>query len=212
MKKPFTAFRGIAAPLPLANVNTDAIIPSDYLRSETTDLARGLFGRWRFDQDGREKPNFVLNKPAFRRAEILFAGENFGCGSSREAAAWALLRFGIRVVAAPSFADIFYENAFRNGLLAAIVAPEDLAAMVAALDAHPEDAMVEVDLAKQTLARGNAARIGFQVPPFRREALLNGDDEIAGTLRHTETISRHIASDRSRRAWVHRAIAAEEQV
>lgn len=212
MKKPFLGFRGIAAPLPLANVNTDAIIPSDYLRSENTDLARGLFGRWRFDQDGREKPDFVLNKPAFRRTEILFAGENFGCGSSREAAAWALLRFGIRVVAAPSFADIFYENAFRNGLLAAIVAPEDMAVMVAALDAHPEDAMVEVDLAKQTLVRGNAARIGFQVPAFRREALLNGDDEIAGTLRHADAIGHHVAADRGKRAWVHRAIAAEEKV
>lgn len=211
MKKPFTAFRGVAAPLPLSNVNTDAIIPSDYLRSENTDLARGLFGRWRFDAEGNERPDFVLSKPAFRRAEILFAGENFGCGSSREAAAWALLRFGIRVVAAPSFADIFYENAFRNGLLAAIVAPDDLAAMTAALEAQPEDATVEVDLVKQTLVRGNAVRVGFQVPAFRRAALLNGDDEIAGTLRHAEAIAGHVATDRGTRGWLHRAIAAEEK-
>jgi len=212
MRTPFAAFRGIAAPLPLANVNTDAIIPSDYLRSENTDLARGLFGRWRFDAEGKERPDFVLNRPPFRRAEILFAGENFGCGSSREAAAWALQRFGIRVVAAPSFADIFYENAFRNGLLAAVVAPEDLAAMVAALEAHPEDAQVEVDLVNQTLVRGNAVRIGFQVPAFRREALLRGDDEIAGTLRHVETIGRYVAGDRAARGWIHRAIAPEEKV
>jgi 3-isopropylmalate/(R)-2-methylmalate dehydratase small subunit len=212
MRKPFAAFRGIAAPLPLANVNTDAIIPSDYLRSESTDLARGLFGRWRFDAEGKERPDFVLNRPQFRRAEILFAGENFGCGSSREAAAWALQRFGIRVVAAPSFADIFYENAFRNGLLAAIVAPDDLAAMVAALEAHPDDAQVEVDLVNQTLVRGNAARIGFQVPAFRREALLRGDDEIAGTLRHVESIGRYVAGDRATRGWIHRAIAPKEKV
>ncbi len=212
MRKPFAAFRGIAAPLPLANINTDAIIPSDYLRSETTDLARGLFGRWRFDAEGKERPDFVLNRAPFRRAEILFAGENFGCGSSREAAAWALQRFGIRVVVAPSFADIFYENAFRNGLLAAVVAPEDLATMVAALEAHPEDAQVEVDLEKQILVRGNAARVAFQVPAFRREALIRGDDEIAGTLRHADAIARHVAEDRGRRGWLHRAIAPKEKV
>ena len=211
MKKPFTAFRGIAAPLPLANVNTDAIIPSVYLRSVSTDLARGLFGRWRFDEQDNERPDFVLNRVPFRRAEILFAGENFGCGSSREAAAWALQRFGIRCVAAPSFADIFYENAFRNGLLAAVIAPEDLATMVAALEANPLDAQVDVDLVNQTLVRGNAARIGFQVPGFRRDALLRGDDDIAGTLRHADAIARHVATDRASRGWAHRAIATQEK-
>lgn len=209
MKLPFRSFRGVAAPLPVANVNTDAIIPSDFLRSENADLALGLFSRWRFRADGSERPEFVLNKPAFRRAEILVAGENFGCGSSREAAAWALLRFGIRVVVAPSFADIFYENAFRNGLLAAIVDPHDLAMLVAALEAHPEDAAVEVDLANRTLVRGNAARASFQVPEFRRQALLNGEDEIAFTLREGETIARHVAADRARRPWLHRAMTKE---
>lgn len=211
MTAPFTPFRGIAAPLPTANINTDAIIPSAFLRSPDADLGRGLFGRWRFDEAGAERPDFVLNRPPFRRAEILFAGENFGCGSSREAAVWALQRFGIRCVAAPSFADIFYENAFRNGLLAAIVAPEDLAAMVSALEADPDEARVEVDLKNQTLLRGNAARIGFQVPAFRRDALLRGDDEIAGTLRHVESIGRYVAADRDRRGWIHRAIAPGEK-
>jgi len=211
MKRPFQAFRGIAAPLPLANVNTDAIIPSVFLRSATTDLAHGLFGRWRFDDEGKERPDFVLNRPPFRRAEILFAGENFGCGSSREAAVWALQRFGIRCVAAPSFADIFYENAFRNGLLAAIVAPQDLAAMAAALEAEPQDALVEVDLERQTLTRGNALRAAFSVPAFRREALLRGDDDIAMTLRHGESIAGHVAAERTRRPWLYRAIAAETE-
>lgn len=209
MKRPFQAFRGIAAPLPLVNVNTDAIIPSAFLRSESIDLARGLFGRWRFDEEGRERPDFVLNRGPFRRAEILFAGENFGCGSSREAAVWALQRFGIRCVVAPSFADIFYENAFRNGLLAAIAAPDDLAAMLAALEADPEGAQVDVDLVNQTLTRGNAVRIGFQVPAFRRAALLSGEDDIATTMRHVGAVADHVAKEQSRRPWLYRAIAAE---
>ena len=209
MTPPFKRFGGIAAPLPLANINTDAIIPSAFLRSESSDLARGLFARWRFDETGAEKPDFVLNRVPFRRAAILLAGENFGCGSSREAAVWALRRFGILCVAAPSFADIFYENAFRNGVLAAIVDPADLAALVASIESAPADARVEVDLENQAIVRGNAARIAFSVPAFRREALLRGDDEIASTLRHAKDIAAFAAADQARRAWLHRAIAAE---
>jgi 3-isopropylmalate/(R)-2-methylmalate dehydratase small subunit len=210
MKAPFRRFRGIAAPLPLTDINTDAIIPSSFLRSETSDLARGLFARWRFDESGEEHPDFVLNRAPFRRAEILFAGENFGCGSSREAAVWALQRFGIRCVAAPSFADIFYENAFRNGLLAAQIEPADLAAMVASLESAPDDSQVEVDLENLGMIRGNALRIGFAVPEFRRAALLRGDDEIAATLREAADIDSFVASDRARRPWLHRAIAPQE--
>jgi 3-isopropylmalate dehydratase small subunit len=208
MKSPFRRFRGIAAPLPLANINTDAIIPSAYLRSETSDLARGLFGRWRFDDAGKER-DFVLNRVPFRSAQILLAGENFGCGSSREAAVWALQRFGIRCVAAPSFADIFYENAFRNGLLAAIVDPVQLAAMIAAIDEHAGNAFVDVDLESRTMARGNGARIVFEVPAFRHEALLRGDDEIATTMRHNADIATFIDGDRARQPWIHRAIAKD---
>jgi 3-isopropylmalate/(R)-2-methylmalate dehydratase small subunit len=208
MKQPFQRFRGVAAPLPLADINTDAIIPSIFLRSEGSDLARGLFGRWRFDEEGKEL-NFVLNRRPFRRAEILLAGENFGCGSSREAAVWALQRFGIRCVVAPSFADIFYENAFRNGLLAAIVTPTDLASMVAALDAYPDDAFIDVDLAGQTLTRGNDLRVSFAVPEFRRDALLCGEDNIATTLRHGADIAAFAATEHRQHAWLHRAIAGQ---
>jgi 3-isopropylmalate/(R)-2-methylmalate dehydratase small subunit len=207
MTTPFRRFRGIAAPLPLANVNTDAIIPSPFLRSESNDLARGLFARWRFDEAGAERPDFVLNRAPFRHAEILFAGENFGCGSSREAAVWALQRFGIRCVAAPSFADIFYENSFRNGLLAAVIAPADLAAMVAFLEAHPDESQVDIDLESQVITRGNDMRIAFTVPGFRRAALLRGDDEIAATLRHAKDIADFAAADRAQFPWRHRAIA-----
>jgi 3-isopropylmalate/(R)-2-methylmalate dehydratase small subunit len=209
MRTPFLRFQGIAAPLPLANINTDAIIPSAFLRSESADLARGLFARWRFDETGAERPDFVLNRAPFRRASILLTGENFGCGSSREAAVWALQRFGILCVAAPSFADIFYENAFRNGLLPAIVAPDRLAALVGAAEADPESARIDVDLARQTLVPSGRAPVGFCVPAFRREALLRGEDEIATTLREAARIEAFVTTDRARRGWAYRAIAPD---
>lgn len=209
MRAPLARVTGVAAPLPLTNVNTDAIIPSVYLRSESSDLARGLFARWRFDETGAERPEFVLNRPPFRRAAILLAGENFGCGSSREAAVWALQRFGIKCVVAPSFADIFYENAFRNGMLAAIADRAELAALIAAVEAAPEDAQVDIDLEKGLIVRGNVLRMGFSVPAFRREALMRGDDEIASTLRHAKDIAAYAAADRARRGWLYRAITPE---
>ena len=131
MRPGFAGVTGVMAVLPLSNVNTDAIIPSAWLRTASADLSKGLFGGHRFDADGRERPGFVLNQVPFRDAKILLADENFGCGSSREAAVWALVQFGIRAVLAPSFADIFYENAFRNGLLAARIAPETYTALAA---------------------------------------------------------------------------------
>lgn len=209
MKTPFLRFRGIAAPLLIADINTDAIIPSVFLRSESTDLGRGLFGRWRFDDAGNER-DFVLNRAPYRHAQILLAGENFGCGSSREAAVWALQRFGIRCVAAPSFADIFYENACRNGLLAAAVDPNALAALAAAIAAQPDGAVIDVDLEARTMTRGNDRPIVFQIPDFRRDALLRGDDEIAATLRHHAEIVAFAATDRDRRPWLHRAFTAQE--
>jgi 3-isopropylmalate/(R)-2-methylmalate dehydratase small subunit len=204
MKAPYQPFRSVAAPLPLANINTDAIIPSAFLRSQSSDLARGLFARWRFDEQGKER-DFILNRTPFREAKVLLAGENFGCGSSREAAVWALQRFGIRCVAAPSFADIFYENAFRNGFLAAIVGPADLSALIAAIEARPEETLIGVDLERQTLSLNDLC-VRFEIPAFRREALLRGDDEIAATLRHQEDISSFAAADRRRRPWLYRAI------
>ncbi len=210
MKGPFTPFRGIAAALPIANVNTDAIIPSAFLRSQGADLARGLFGAWRFDADDRPRPEFVLNREPFRRAEILVVGENFGCGSSREAAVWALQKFGVRCLAAPSFADIFLENALRNGLLAATIDVADMAQLAAALDAEPDRAILDVDLERQSLSRGNDLRVAFRIPAFRRDALLRGEDEIQTTLRAADAISAYHRDDRARRSWMYRAIEPNE--
>jgi 3-isopropylmalate/(R)-2-methylmalate dehydratase small subunit len=203
MPAPFSNFTGIAAPLPLANVNTDAIIPAAFLRSTKADLAAGLFARWRFDEAGNEVPEFVLNRPACRGATILLAGPNFGCGSSREAAAWALVRSGFRCVAAPSFADIFYENAFRNGLLAAIVSPEDLARAAETAESAQAGALFSVDLPAATLTGPDGRVVPFAVPDFRRDALLRGDDEIATTLRFVDDIADFVARDRLARPWIH---------
>ncbi len=206
MKQPFRTFVGVAAPLSRPDVNTDLIIPSAFLRSQGADLARGLFARWRFDEAGREIPEFVLNRPAFRRAAILVAGRNFGCGSSREAAVWALQRFGIRCVIAPSFADIFYENALRNGLLVAVADEAETAGLAALLETSLESAIVEVDLEKQSISRGNEIRLPFAISATRREALLRGEDEIATTLRSSDAIAAHVRQDRANRSWLHRAI------
>jgi len=136
MRKPFQDFSGIAARIRGANINTDAIIPAAWLRSAHADFGRGLFARWRYSDAGSENAEFVLNREPFRRARILVADENFGCGSSREAAVWALMQFGIGCVLAPSFADIFYENAFRNGLLAGLIGPDVVAELDAARGDH----------------------------------------------------------------------------
>jgi 3-isopropylmalate/(R)-2-methylmalate dehydratase small subunit len=199
MGTPYANFTGVAAPLDLENVNTDAIIPAPYLRTPDADLAAGLFARWRYDETGDETSDFVLNRAPYRRASLLFAGPNFGCGSSREAAAWALARFGIRCVAAPSFADIFYENAFRNGLLPAIVTPDDLARAIALADGAP----FAVDLPAQTITGPGGQVTRFAVPAFRREALLAGDDEIETTLRMEADIAAFTAADRRARPWIH---------
>src|SRR6187399_419316 len=146
----FTKLTGVAAPLPIVNVDTDMIIPKDYLKTiKRTGLSVGLFAEMRFNEDGSENPDFVLNKPAYRKAQILVAGDNFGCGSSREHAPWALLDFGIRCVIASSFADIFYNNCFQNGLLPAIVKPEELHALMA--EAKGGNHIFAVDLPAQTI-------------------------------------------------------------
>ncbi|WP_306225793.1 3-isopropylmalate dehydratase small subunit [Bosea beijingensis] len=202
MGTPFLNFSGVAAPLVVENVNTDAIIPASYLRSTSADLAEGLFARWRYDEAGAENPDFVLNRPPFRTSALIFAGPNFGCGSSREAAVWALVRFGIRCVAAPSFADIFYENAFRNGLLPAIVSQDDLAVALE-LACVPDGASFAVDLPAATISGPAGHVMDFCIPPFRREALLRGDDEIETTLRLDGDIARFTAADRIARPWIH---------
>ena len=202
-REPFQNFTGIAAPLPLKNINTDAIIPAPYLRSPDTDLAQGLFALWRYDEQGRERPDFILNRPGFRKPTILIGGENFGCGSSREAAAWALKRFGIRAVFAPSFADIFYENAFRNGVLAGIITPDALAHALALINDDAANASFLVDLNASMLTGHDGKSLTFAVPDFRRDALLRGDDDIAATLRCADDIDAFMANDRQNRPWIY---------
>lgn len=206
MRQPFGILDGVAAPLPVANVNTDAIIPSEHLRTPDADLARGLFGRLRFDEAGGERPGFVLNRPRFLGARILVAGANFGCGSSREAAVWALQRYGIGCVIAPSFADIFYENAMRNGLLAAIVDAGFAARLAEALEA--EDPTLRVDLEATRIAHGNRESARFSIEGFRREALMRGDDEIASTMRNAPEIAAYHEHQVATRGWMNRSIAA----
>lgn len=205
MREPFTTTTGIMAVMPLSNVNTDAIIPSTYLRSVKADLGKGLFGGHRYDTAGHEQPDFVLNRPPFRAARILLADENFGCGSSREAAVWALQQFGVRCVLAPSFADIFYENAFRNGLLAGLIEPATFAALAATVDAHPDRPVFTVDLAACMLTGPDGRKHAFRVPAGRAEALMRGDDEIGATLRHIDEIEAHYAAARANRGWFFQA-------
>ena len=203
MRTGFTGVEGVMAVMPVVNINTDAIIPAAWLRTVTADLAQGLFGGHRYDEAGRERPDFVLNRPPFRSAKILLADENFGCGSSREAAVWALAQFGIRCVLAPSFADIFYENAFRNGLLAARIDGPTLGALAAAVARHRQHPVFAVDLPARTITGPGGERHGFEVPAARAEALIRGDDEIDLTLRHAADIEAYHAAARARRPWLH---------
>lgn len=202
MRTPLTTVTGAMAVLPGTNVNTDAIIPSAYLRSAKADLARGLFGAQRFDAEGRERPDFVLNQGPFREAKILLAGENFGCGSSREAAVWALARFGIRCVFAPSFADIFYENAFRNGVLAGLVDEATHAALAAAVERHRQAPVFAVDLAEAAITDPDGRRHAFAVPAQRAGMLMRGDDEIDLTLAHRPDIEHYLDAARGARDWL----------
>ncbi len=154
----FTTLTGVAAPLPLINVDTDMIIPKQYLKTiERTGLGKGLFSEQRYNDDGSENPDFVLNKPAYRKAEVLVAGDNFGCGSSREHAPWALLDFGIRCVISTSFADIFYNNCFKNGILPIVVSPEDLGKLMDDAS-RGANATLTIDLAAQEIRGPTAAR------------------------------------------------------
>lgn len=201
--QPFTTLRGVAAPLPLPNINTDAIIPSVWLRAPDGDLAEGLFGTLR----AGGKTDFVLNRAPFREAKILVAGANFGCGSSREAAVWALADFGIRCVIAPSFADIFYENAFKNGVLAGMVA-EDEAARLAAHLAAAASPVLTVDLAAQCLVSDEGLALGFAVPAERKAALLAGRDELDELLTMMPEIRAFQTRDHNVRPWVYAPGAA----
>src|SRR5499426_4558782 len=184
----FTVLEGVAAPLKMINVDTDMIIPKQYLKTiKRTGLGTGLFSELRYREDGGENPDFVLNKPAYRNAKILVAGDNFGCGSSREHAPWALLDFGIRCVISTSFGDIFYNNCFKNGVLPIKVAPEDLDKLMD--DANRgANATLTVDLEKQEIRGPDGGVVQFEMDPFRKRCLLEGLDNIGLTLQNEEAI------------------------
>ena len=178
----FTVLTGVAAPLRVINIDTDMIIPKQYLKTiKRTGLGKGLFAESRFNQDGSENPDFVLNQPAYRNAQILVAGDNFGCGSSREHAPWALLDFGIRCVISTSFADIFYNNCFKNGILPIQVTPEELEKLFEDAE-RGANATVTVDLESQEIRGPDGGVIRFEIDPFRKHCLLNGLDDIGLTL------------------------------
>nr|WP_316650936.1 3-isopropylmalate dehydratase small subunit [uncultured Gellertiella sp.] len=197
----FVKLTGVAAPLPVVNIDTDMIIPKDYLKTiKRTGLGTGLFAEARYRDDGSENPDFVLNKPAWRNAQILVAGDNFGCGSSREHAPWALLDFGIRCVISTSFADIFYNNCFKNGILPIVVSPEDLEKLMD--DAgRGSNAVVTVDLETQEIAGPDGGRISFEIDAFKRHCLLNGLDDIGLTLEKGAAIDRFEKANATSRPW-----------
>ena len=184
----FTVLTGVAAPLPILNVDTDMIIPKQYLKTiKRTGLGEGLFAEMRYREDGSENPDFVLNKPAYRKAQILVAGDNFGCGSSREHAPWALLDFGIRCVISTSFADIFYNNCFKNGILPITVSPEDLEKLFDDAE-RGANATLTIDLEAQEIRGPDGGCVTFDLDPFRKHCLLNGLDDIGLTLEKAPAI------------------------
>ena len=199
---PFVRLRAVAAPIDLPNVDTDRIIPARFLRRpRESGYGPLLFHDVRFAADGSERPEFVLNRPAYRDARILVTAENFGCGSSREMAVWALMDRGIRVVIGPSFGDIFFENCFKNGVLA-VVLPEDIVAGLRRALAEQPGATVAVDLETQTVTGPDGTPIRFEVDPFRKHGLLTGQDEVALTLEHLPAIEAFEARRRDEMPWL----------
>jgi 3-isopropylmalate/(R)-2-methylmalate dehydratase small subunit len=197
----FTKLTGIAAPMPLVNIDTDMIIPKQFLKTiQRSGLGKNLFDEMRFDREGNEVPDFVLNQPAYRSAEILVAGDNFGCGSSREHAPWALLDFGIRCVISTSFADIFFNNCFKNGILPIILPQEQVDVLMA--DARKgANARVTVDLEAQTVTTSDGQSFGFAVDPHRKHCLMNGLDDIGLTLEKAAAIDSFEAKVATLRPW-----------
>jgi 3-isopropylmalate/(R)-2-methylmalate dehydratase small subunit len=198
----FTTLTGVAAPLEIMNVDTDMIIPKQYLKTiKRTGLGAGLFAELRYHDDGSENGDFVLNKPAYRRAKILVAGDNFGCGSSREHAPWALLDFGIRCVISTSFADIFYNNCFNNGILPITVSPENLEKLLD--DARRgANATLTVDLEAQEIRGPDGGVVAFDIDPARKEKLLKGLDDIGVTMARLPAIAEFERRASQARPWI----------
>jgi len=197
----FTVLEGVAAPLKLVNVDTDKIIPKQYLKTiKRTGLGKGLFAELRYQDDGSENPGFVLNQPAYRKAKILVAGDNFGCGSSREHAPWALLDFGIRCVISTSFADIFYNNCFQNGILPIQVSPENLAKLFDDAE-RGANATLTIELAKQEIRGPDGGTIKFDIDANRKHRLLNGLDDIGLTMEKKSKIENFEKKAADKRPW-----------
>ena len=201
MKK-FDVLNGVAAPLNIVNIDTDMIIPKPFLKTILrSGLGKSLFYEMRYTQDGKELPDFVLNKPAYRKAEILVAGDNFGCGSSREHAPWALLDFGIRCVISTSFADIFYNNCFKNGILPIVVSAEDQKKL---LDdaSRGSNATLTIDLPNQVIKGPDGGTVKFEIDPFRKHCLLNGLDDIGLTMEKADAISAFEKKNAASHPWL----------
>jgi len=197
----FTTLTGVAAPLPMMNVDTDMIIPKQFLKTILrSGLGVNLFDEMRYRDDGSENPDFVLNKPAYREAKILVTGANFGCGSSREHAPWALLDFGIRCIVAPSFADIFYNNCFKNGILPIALPQEEIDKLMDDAS-RGSNAVLTVDLDAQTITGPDGGTIEFEVDPFRKHCLLNGLDDIGLTLEKEDAIAAFEARRAAAEPW-----------
>ena len=197
----FTVLEGVAAPLKMINVDTDMVIPKQYLKTiKRTGLGRGLFSEMRYKDDGSEDPNFVLNKPAYRKAKVVVAGDNFGCGSSREHAPWALMDFGIRCVISTSFGDIFYNNCFKNGVLPIRVSPQDLEKLFDDAE-RGANATLTVNLEKQEIRGPDGGMVKFEIDSFRKHCLLNGLDDIGLTQQKSAKIASYEDKAKATRPW-----------
>ena len=198
----FTTLTAVAAPLNMMNVDTDMIIPKDYLKTiARTGLGKGLFAELRYNDDGSPNPDFVLNKPAYKAAKIIVAGDNFGCGSSREHAPWALLDYGIRSVISTEFGDIFYNNCFKNGILPIKVSKEDLTKLMDDAE-RGSNATLSIDLEKQEIRGPDGGVVHFAVDPFKKHCLLNGLDEVGLTLNKADQITAFEKEAALERPWV----------
>ncbi len=203
----FTKVSGVAAPMRSINIDTDKIIPKQYLKTiQRAGLGKHLFAEMRYNEDGSEKEDFVLNKPAYREAQVLVAGDNFGCGSSREHAPWAIKDFGIRCVISTSFADIFYNNCFKNGVLPIKVTPEQLELLFDDAD-RGANATLTVDLEKQEITGPDGGVVNFEMDPFRKQCLLEGLDDIGLTLKRKERIDDYEAKQKAEQPWLYGAAA-----
>ncbi len=201
MKK-FNKLTGVAAPLPISNVDTDMIIPKQFLKTiKRTGLGKSLFFEMRYDEKGRKNADFVLNKEAYKAAKILIADDNFGCGSSREHAPWAIADFGIRCIIAPSYADIFYNNCFKNGILP-ITLPKKVVDKLSKLAERGANATFSIDLKAQEITTPDGETIGFDLDPFRKHCLLNGLDDIGLTMEKSASIDAYDKKAKSQRPWL----------